>query len=145
MESDGIYDIVDKSGYQELLKVIRSKRMPEFRDAVADMSSRSSSPILTNTEYLLTAKARGSTPQTLDYIYVWLDPRDVWCEDMRTILQSTGGSKVDGSETSTSNVYGVIPFIFIDQSTISNPKRTEDELRSAFVNNIIYTIRFHLF
>lgn len=143
MESDGIYDIVDKSGYQELLKVIRSKRMPEFRDAVADMSSRSSSPILTNTEYLLTAKAKGSTPQTLDYIYVWLDPRDVWCEDMRTILQSTGGSKVDGSETSTSNVYGVVPFIFIDQSTISNPKRTEDELRD--MQNIVNCISVNNF
>lgn len=130
MEANQIYDIIEESEFSNLLKQLRAKRMPEFIDACADMSRNFDYQINTNVEYLIGTKSRGSVPQCLDYLYIWLEPNKLKNTDLTTILKSTGGSKSDGEKNVVDNPYGVIPFIIMDMAELDKEKPDKGVLES---------------
>lgn len=146
MEASQIYTIVEESEFGNLLKQLRSKRMTEFIDACADMSRNFDHQIDTNIEYLIGTKSRGSVPQCLDYLYVWLDSSKLLNSDLTTILKSTGGSKAEGEQSVVNNPYGVIPFIIMDKAELykEKPDRSVIEAMKEISSVISYNNFFQI-
>ncbi len=146
MEASQIYTIVEESEFGNLLKQLRSKRMTEFIDACADMSRNFDHQIDTNIEYLIGTKSRGSVPQCLDYLYVWLDSSKLRNSDLTTILKSTGGSKAEGEQNVVNNPYGVIPFIIMDKAELykEKPDRSVIEAMKEISSVISYNNFFQI-
>lgn len=130
MQSLGMYDIVTLDGYQNLLKTMIERRIPEFTDAMASANAGSQEKIENNIEYLIATRAKGSHPHIFDYMYIWLKPADIRNSNIITILQGTGGSKASGVQASSENTYGIIPFIFFDRAELNRDKPDEGQLKA---------------
>ena len=133
LKANNIYDIVKLENLSAFLKDILDVKIPKYTDAIDSLNANIDSKISSNVEYNIAARAKGSSTLAMDYVFLWIDPKQLDNDSVLSILRRTGGSASGGEETSIPNGTGIVPFVFVDLAYLKSEK-PDNELSKSILD-----------